>query len=193
MTVTDKHWFGPNSDTSKGKGHPVMFGFNEAEDFGAFPDGGGYPLRFLKRAYDLLGVTDPDKVLHLCSGSMRRGVRVDIRPETNPTVCCDARHTPFADGAFRWVMIDPPYSEDYATNLYGTGAAYPSPASLLKEACRALEPGGSVGFLHFQVPMFRKPLRLRTVMGVTTGLGYAIRAFTVLDKVPQPPMLWVTP
>jgi SAM-dependent methyltransferase len=180
--MTQRHWFGPNSSTSKGAGHPVMFGFNEAEDFGVFPDGGGYPLRFLARAYALLGVTDPDAMLHICSGSMVRGTRVDVRRSVAPSVVADGRSLPFRDESFQWAMIDPPYSEEYATNLYGTGARYPSPASLLAEAARVLKPGGRIGFLHFQVPMFRKPLELRCVMGVTTGLGYAIRAFTVLNK-----------
>jgi SAM-dependent methyltransferase len=180
--VTQKHWFGPSSKKSKGAGHPVMFGFNEAEDFGRFPDGGGYPLRFLKRAYALLGVTDPDAVLHICSGSMMRGVRVDVRRSVAPSVVADGRSLPFRDESFQWAMIDPPYSQDYATNLYGTGERYPSPASLLVEVARVLKPGGRVGFLHFQVPMFRKPLELRCVMGVTQGPGYAIRAFSVLNR-----------
>ena len=176
------HPFGPSGPRSKGEGHPVMFGFKPAEDFGPFPNGGGYPYRFLKHAYDTLGVTDPDKVLHLCSGSMLRGIRVDIRPETNPTVVADARKTPFADGSFRWIMCDPPYSEEYAKNLYGTEANYPKPGELLREATRLLEPGGRVGLLHFQVPMFRKPLRLVGVWGITTGLGYNIRAWSVFER-----------
>lgn len=72
------HWFGPGAGSgrkkSPGKGHPIMFGFNEAEYFGDWPDGGGYPQRFLARAFDLLGVTDPNAVLHLCSGSVAKGV-----------------------------------------------------------------------------------------------------------------------
>ena len=40
-----QHWFGPSSDTSKGSGHPVMFGLPQpAHDFGPFPDGGGYRI-----------------------------------------------------------------------------------------------------------------------------------------------------
>jgi hypothetical protein len=31
--------------------------------------------------------------------------------------------------------------------------------------------------------MFHRPLRLVGVFGITTGLGYNIRAFTVLEKV----------
>jgi len=164
-------------------GHPVMFGFKRTDDFGAFPDGGGYPLRFLRMAYESLGVTDPDKVLHLCSGSMRRGVRVDIRPEMNPTVVADCRKTPFDNGSFDWIMADPPYSEEYANNLYGTKDAYPKPGQILKEATRLLAPGGRVGILHFLVPVFRKPLRMVGVWGITAGIGYNIRAWSVFEKV----------
>jgi SAM-dependent methyltransferase len=178
-----KHVFGPNSgEKSRGRGHPVMFGRNRAEDFGVFPDGGGYPLRFLDSAYEWLGVTNKDLVLHLCSGSMKRGIRVDVRPEMNPDVVCDARNTPFEDETFDWIMCDPPYSEEYARNLYGTEKHYPKPGQLLREATRLLKPGGRVGLLHFQVPMVRKPLHIIEVRGITTGLGYAIRAFTIMEK-----------
>lgn len=183
--LVTKHWFGPQSESAKGAGHPVMFGFEPSIDFEPFPDGGGYPIGFLDRAYRLMKVSDPDTVLHLCSGSMVRGVRVDVRASRRPTVIADARHTPFRDESFAAILIDPPYSEDYAANLYGTGDVYPSPGALMNEACRLLKPGGRVGMLHFQVPMIRKPLELIRVYGITTGLGYAIRAFTVCEKPAQ--------
>lgn len=177
-----KHSFGPHGDSSKGKGHPVMFGFKDAEHFGDWPDGGGYPKGFLKRAMETLGVTDPTAVLHLCSGSMVSGIRVDIRPETNPTYVADCRNVPLPNASVDWIMADPPYSEEYARNLYGTEKNYPKPGQILKEACRLLKPGGRVGILHFQVPMSRKPLRLERVIGITTGAGYAIRAWSVFVK-----------
>lgn len=181
--ASNRHWFGPNAgENAKGRGHPIMFGFDTAQDFGPFPDGGGYPIHFLNKAYDTLGVTNPDQVLHLCSGSMKRGITVDIRAETNPTIVADARHTPLDDNTFDWIMIDPPYSKEYAKNLYGTEAVYPTNGELLREATRLLKPNGRVGLLHFQVPMFRKPLKLISVYGITTGLGYNIRAWTVLEK-----------
>jgi hypothetical protein len=176
------HWFGPKGKASKGQGHPVMFGFNDVQNFGPFPEGGGYPRRFVKKAYEILGVTDPSRVLHLCSGSMKTGVRVDIRRETNPDVVCDCRKTPFPDESFDWIMADPPYTEEYAENLYGTGNHYPKPEQILREASRLLRAGGRVGILHFQVPLVRRPLRLIGVKGTTTGCGYAIRAWSVLEK-----------
>jgi SAM-dependent methyltransferase len=172
----------PSQTGDQGQGHPVLFGFSPAMVFDAHPDGGGYPIGFLDRAYSTLLVTAPDKVLHLCSGSMRVGVRVDIRPEMQPDIVADCRAVPLPDESFDWIMADPPYSEEYAENLYGTRADYPKPGQILKEAARLLRPGGRVGLLHFQVPMHRPPLRMVGVWGVSTGAGYAIRAWTVFEK-----------
>ncbi len=166
----------------KGKGHPVMFGMPIAEHFGPFPDGGGYPLNFLQRAYDILGVTDPSRVLHVCSGSMRVGIRVDIRPSQRPTVVADGRFLPFKDSTFDWIMADPPYSPEYAENLYGTGAVYPNPHSLLAECLRVLRPNGMCGFMHHMVPKFTRPGRLVQVYTITQGVGYNVRAWSVYTK-----------
>lgn len=172
----------PSSAKTQGKGHPVMFTFKEAP-FIDFPDGGGYPKRFLELAYPILGVTDESKVLHLCSGSVRTGVRVDIRSEMKPDVVADCRKTPFPDESFNWIMADPPYSEDYAKSLYGTEKAYPAPYEIVQEASRLLRPGGRFGILHFQVPYFHKPMRLIGVWGITQGIGFNIRAFSVFEKI----------
>ncbi len=162
-----------------------MFGFKEADHFDPFPEGGGYPKRFLEYAFASLGVTDPNKVLHLCSGSMQSGITVDIRAEKNPTYIADCRSVPLPDESIQWIMADPPYGETYAENLYGTGKVYPKPGQILKEAARLLQEGGRVGLLHFIVPMVRKPLKLQGVWGITTGAGYAIRAWSVFEKVSE--------
>ena len=178
-----KHWFGASSKNSEGKGHPVMYGKPKiAKHFTEFPDGGGYPFGFVEWAYELMGVSDPSKVLHLCSGSVVTGIRVDVRHEMRPTICADVRHVPFANESFDFILSDPPYAESYAENLYGTGERYPQPGEILAEATRLLRPNGLFGFLHFLVPMNRKPMRLINVYGVTTGAGYAIRAWSLFQK-----------
>jgi hypothetical protein len=184
-----KHWFGPHGKSSKGKGHPVLFGFSPARVFDDFPEGGGYPIGFMKMAYKTLGVQNPDNVLHLCCGSVKQGIRVDIRESVGPDILADCRNVPLPADSVRWIMADPPYSKEYAKNLYGTEGHYPLPSEILGEASRLLVPGGRVGLLHFQVPMFRKPLRLIGVWGISTGLGYAIRAWTVFEKADSGPTL----
>jgi hypothetical protein len=138
--------------------------------FDAFPDGGGYPKGFLPWALEQMGCENPDEVLHICSGSVRSGVTVDIREQTKPRIVADARCLPFADSSFRYILIDPPYSETYAETLYKVGKQYPKPGELLKEAGRVcvvngenriaalhrprhsqtLEDAGSVGHHHRQ-------------------------------------------
>jgi hypothetical protein len=166
-----------------GKPQPVVW-------FDAFPDGGGYPKRFMEWALAEMGCDDPESVLHLCSGSMRSGVTVDIRAEMNPSILADARAVPLADESFSFIMIDPPYSETYAENLYGVGKHYPKPGELLKEAARLCKVGGFIGLLHFIVPVTRKPLKIRKVYGITTGNGTAIRAWTLLEKVDENSVRW---
>ncbi len=159
-----------------------MFGNpKEALHWGPFPDGGGYPLGFVEWALSEMGANASD-VLHLCSGSVKTGVRVDIRPETKPDIVADCRSVPLPDASFSHIMADPPYSAEYAKNLYGTEAAYPKPGQILTEACRLLRPGGVVGLLHHQVPVFRKPLKLIRVYAVHRGLGFGLVAWTLLQK-----------
>lgn len=158
-----------------GKPRPV-------QQFEPFPDGGGYPKGFVEWALKEMGCDDPSTVLHLCSGSMVTGVRVDVRPEVNPDIVADCRSVPLPDGSFDYILADPPYSEELAANLYDTKGSYPRPGQILKEACRLLRPGGQVGLLHFQVPMSRKPLKLVRVYGITTGAGFNIRAWSLFRK-----------
>lgn len=179
---------GSNSGKSRGKGHGPMFGYpTDVRHWGEFPDGGGYPMGFVEWAFEEMervgGKTvDPKEVLHLCSGSMQTGIRVDIRPEMNPTILADCRHVPLPDGSVDFIMADPPYSVEYAENLYGTGKDYPKPGQILNEASRLLKPGGLVGLLHHQVPVFKRPLRMHKVYAVHRGLGFALVAWSLFRK-----------
>lgn len=187
---------------ARGAGHGVLMMFQEVKahedarsqcmpnlarggarsEFVPFLDGGGYPFGFLEKAYKVLGCNDPDQVLHLCSGSMRRGIRVDIRPQMKPTVVADCRQTPFRDESFRWILADPPYGESYAEEMYGVGKHYPGPGQILLEAARLLVPGGRFGLLHFVPPPAMGALEPVGVWAVSIGAGYAIRAFSVFEK-----------
>ena len=174
-----------NNPRSAGKGHGIMYGQPQpVQHFRPFPEGGGYPLRFMEWALTEMGCADPDRVLHLCSGSVLTGTTVDIRPSTDPDIVADCRNVPLPDESFDFVLAEPPYSAEYAQNLYGTGDHYPTPYQITKEASRLLRPGGKFGLLHTQVPTIRKPMKVVSVYGVTFGCGYAIRAWTLMTKGP---------
>jgi hypothetical protein len=166
--------------TGDAAGRSPLWVAQPAHAFEPAPVWGCYPKQFVQWACRAIQ-TLPADVLHVCSGALGAdvpGIRVDIRPAARPTVLADGRRLPFGDGAFAGVLIDPPYSVEYARELYGT--EYPRPSHLLAEASRVVRHGGRVGFLHFLVPSnARTSLRLERVYGVTQGLGYRIRAFTV--------------
>lgn len=146
--------------------------------YGRFPKGW---WRHVMRA-QLLGRVERAEVLHVCSGTLGPDEvwSVDLRPEARPRVIADGRALPFRDAVFPAVMLDPPYSDQYARNLYGT--ENPRPSWLLREAARVVKPGGRVGILHVAIPFAPPQCRLVKVYGVSTGVGFRIRAFTVYER-----------
>lgn len=143
----------------------------------------GYAHGFLQWAFDRLGVTDPDKVLHLFSGGVKRGVTVDLRPETNPTVCCDAAHTPLDEASFQWIMADPPPNDLFNSVLYGLPSRLPSEQELLKEVKRLLVPGGVLGILQPTVPEDIPGLKLEKTYAVITGPSRFVCGWHVMRRV----------
>jgi SAM-dependent methyltransferase len=173
-------------------GHAAMFRLDQVVELGDFAEGGGFPSRFLRDlAYPTLGVTDPAKVLHICSGSVRAPFTVDRRIAVRPAVVADARALPFRPGAFDWVIADPPYSREWARRLYKISARqYPTPGGIVAEALGVLRPGGRLGLLHYMVPPYSTAsARLVGVWGVTIGPGSTIRAWSVLEKLAELPLL----
>lgn len=153
-------------------------------DVDGFAIFGRYPRGFLQHVVrlQLLGDVGRDQILHVCSGTMSETEKwtVDIREAARPQIRASGTALPFRSETFMAIMIDPPYSDEYARNLYGV--ENPRPSWLLREAARVVRPNGRIGLLHVAVPFAPPHCRLVNVYGVTTGLGYRIRAFTVFEK-----------
>jgi hypothetical protein len=122
------------------------------------------------------------EILHVCSGSLPpgEGIRVDVREEAKPDILADGRDLPLEDDSVAAVLIDPPYTPQYARDLYDV--EYPRPSHLLREAARVVRPAGRIGFVHYLVPMPPPGCSLIKVLGLSTGFGFPMRAVTIFEK-----------
>ena len=181
---TNGSW--PAHSVSEGvppKAPPICLLYDDLHDgLEPAPVFGQYPKGLIEKLLPWLEC-DRRRILHLCSGSLKRGegIRVDIRESQRPDVVADARCLPrdvFPDGSVDAVMIDPPYTDDYARDLYGLDDA-PKPAHLLSEAARVVRPGGIIAFVHYLVPMPPDGATFVKGWGLSTGFGFPIRAVTL--------------
>lgn len=160
---------------------PLCLLYEDLGDLEPQPIFGMYPAALIGKILPMLKCGRRE-VLHVCSGALPRGegVRVDIRAEARPEVIADGRALPFRSGSFAAVMIDPPYTEHYAAELYGTD--YPRPAHLLREAARVVRPNGRIAFVHYITPNPPKGTSLVRVFGLSVGFGYPMRAVTIYER-----------
>lgn len=99
---------------------------------------GGFPRYFEQNLVQLLGY--PERILHPFGGRAALGVRVDYRPDVQPDIVGDAHDLPFDDASFDLVVLDPPYSDEEAAELYETPPL--RRAAYTAEAVRVLCEGG---------------------------------------------------
>ena len=167
---------------------PVLVLYEDlVDEVGPEPVYGQYPRGLIRRMLPWLRCARHE-ILHVCSGSLPpgEGVRVDIREAAMPDVVADGRHLPrdrFPDGSVAAVMIDPPYTRDYARSLYGV--EYPRPSHLLREAVRVVRPGGRVLFVHYITPKPPRGARLVKAFGLSTGFDMPMRAVTIYEREQQ--------
>ena len=139
---------------------------------------GAFPLYFEANLLQVLGW--PEKVLHPFGGMAEYGTRVDINPEVNPDVIGDAHDLPFPDGSFDCTLLDPPYSDGEAEELYGTPPL--RPAEYIAEAVRVTREGGFVVLYGDREP--RRPARCNHMLRIVVVLrpGHSPRVCMVFQK-----------
>lgn len=152
-----------------------------AADLEPAPIFGQYPVGLIEKLLPWFGC-DRRRILHVCSGALGRGegIRVDIRPDARPDIIADGRALPLGVGTVDAVLIDPPYTAQYAKDLYGV--EYPRPAHLLAEAVRVVKPCGIVGLVHYLVPMPPPGARHVKTLGLSMGFGFPMRAVTLFVR-----------
>ena len=152
---------------------------------------GAYPNGFLQRARVLIGCSDTDSVLHVCSGKVReypnRGFgisdkTVDIDISLNPDFVMDVKKQ-LPVGDWKGVLIDPPYTQEDA-NQYNI-SDLPNPNKLVKDCIELIDVGKRVGILHYICPSCPKDAKFLCCIGVLVGFNNRIRCFSVYEKLQE--------
>lgn len=113
---------------------------------------GCYPMYFEKKLPEIL---ETENYIHLFSGMATTGTRVDISGEVTPSAIADVHALPFADNSFDGGMADPPYTKEFAENLYNT--KYPKWGEWTNELARVVKSGGRIGIMqNYIVPRISK-------------------------------------
>lgn len=141
---------------------------------------GAYPPSYLKRMRALFPGRKP--ALHLFGGMVtpeEDEYTVDVNPEMNPSVCCDAVSigSHFPRNKFNIVYADPPYSKADAEKY---GFKYPNKKMVIR-ACREVSTEDAILiWLDTSVPIFRKAeWNLIGMVGIFTGTNRVLRAATM--------------
>jgi hypothetical protein len=134
---------------------------------------GGMPLHCEKWlvdvANDILGSNDL-KILNLFCGMNTYGIRIDLNKEVNPDYIADAHN--FAailkgHNLFDFILADPPYSNEEATEIYGTPKL--NYKGWTNECDKILRVGGLLCVYHKYVMPNPNPAKYRVVKRVFIG------------------------
>ncbi len=140
---------------------------------------GGFPRFFEANLVKLLGW--PEAILQPFGGRAEFGVRMDLDPLTEPDIVGDAHKLPFGDGEFDLVLLDPPYSQQEALELYGVTKRL-QPGVYTREAVRVTKPGGWVVLYSDREP--RRPAYTNHAMRIVVILrpGHSPRVAGVFQR-----------
>lgn len=105
---------------------------------------GCYPVGFENKVEGLLG---SENIIHFFSGLSKIGVGIDIKLENNPDLVGNVEYLPYIkDCSFDAGLADPPYTKEFARDLYGV--SYPKWSLWTKELVRIVKPGGKIGIMQ---------------------------------------------
>lgn len=104
---------------------------------------GCYPMHFERRLPEIL---ETPNYVHFFAGMSISGYRIDCNPSVNPDLVANVENTGLESSSFDAGMADPPYTAEFAKNLYNVD--YPSWAKWTRELVRLVKPGGRIAIMQ---------------------------------------------
>lgn len=104
---------------------------------------GSFPQGFEKYIPQLLKTED---YIHLFSGKSDCGYTVDIKEDLKPDLVASAEELPLGNENFEGGFADPPYTEEFAQELYN--CEMPKWSKWTKELVRVVKNKGRIGVMH---------------------------------------------
>lgn len=141
---------------------------------------GSFPLHFEKKLFKLFKIKKG--ILQPFGGKSEYGLRCDFKLEVNPNINCDAHFLPFESNSFDFVLLDPPYSNEEANEIYNTPDL--KVITFLTESARVCKPNGHIAVYH-RLMLPRPPqtiLRKRIFIGLRTW--HSARVCQIYQKHP---------
>jgi len=142
---------------------------------------GSFPRFFEERLLSMYpGV---QTILQPFGGRATMGLRCDLNnDDADPHVICDAHRLPFVAGSIDFVLLDPPYSDEEAADIYDTPPL--APVTYLREAARVCKTYGFVAVYHER--LLPRPPLTNLVQRIFVGLRtwHTLRACCVYRKHP---------
>ena len=104
-------------------------------------------------------------------------LKLDLNAELIPDIIATAQKLPFKDGSFDCALLDPPYREDYSSDLYKT--KMPDIKECMREAARCLRPRGSLSVLCFKnMPAYETMIPIEKIF-INLGPDRYIRCLNI--------------
>lgn len=144
---------------------------------------GGFPLHFEKKLIRILGfdeVGDKDKIFHPFGGCAEFGLRNDLKMEVAPDFNYDAHELKIGDDSYELVIVDPPYDDKQAKELYDTPKL--KYGKYISEAVRVCKPDGFVAMYHWVMTPRPEGTKYHSRIVVLTRVWHRPRVCCVYQK-----------
>jgi len=140
---------------------------------------GCYPMHFERRLPEIL---ETKNYVHLFAGMSKSGYKIDIKPDLNPDLVADVHNLKnINDNTFDGGIADPPYTKEFAKNLYNTD--YPKWSVWVREFVRIVKEGGRLAIMHNYIIPRLPNCKMEEIIVILTRIKQYPKIVTIQRKI----------